>query len=114
MRPAFAVPVSAQPESPELLVRLGNAARAIRQISVAAIYRATSGHPGGSLSAADLLACLYGAELNLWPKTAGDPDRDRFVLSKGHAAPALYAAGAHFGFCAVADALTLRKLGSAF
>ncbi len=114
MRPAFAVPVAAQFDAAELLVRLGEAARAIRQVSIAAIYRATSGHPGGSLSCADLLACLYGAELNLWPGTAADPNRDRFVLSKGHAAPALYAAGAHFGFCAANDALTLRKLGSRF
>jgi transketolase len=114
MRPALCLPISAQSETPALLVKLEAAARAIRQVSVASIYRATSGHPGGSLSTADLLACLYGAELNLWPQTASDPNRDRFVLSKGHAAPALYAAGAHFGFCAIADALTLRKLGSAF
>ena len=64
--------------------------------------------------AADLLAALYGAEMNIWPERLDDPDRDRFVLSKGHAAPALYAAGAHFGFCNAEDALTLRKLGSPF
>jgi transketolase len=101
-------------DRPVLLSRLAEAARAIRQISIAAIYHAGSGHPGGALSASDLLACLYGAELNLWPKTASDPDRDRFVLSKGHGAPALYAAGAHYGFCTTKEALSLRKLGSAF
>ena len=99
---------------PALLASLAEAARDIRRISLAAIYHAGSGHPGGALSCADLLACLYGAEMNLWPQTQSDPDRDRFVLSKGHAAPALYAAGAHFGFCSVADALSLRKLGSKF
>ena len=99
---------------PKLLARLQLAANAIRAISIASIYHAGSGHPGGSLSCADLLACLYGAEMNVWPERIDDADRDRFVLSKGHAAPALYAAGAHFGFCTADDALTLRKLGSKF
>jgi len=99
---------------PKLMVRLATAAREIRTLSIAAIYHAGSGHPGGALSCADLLAALYGAEMNIWPKRLDDPDRDRFVLSKGHAAPALYAAGAHFGFCKADDALTLRKLGSPF
>jgi transketolase len=90
------------------------AARFIRCHAVAAIYHAGSGHPGGALSCADLLACLYGAEMNIWPRTVDDPGRDRFVLSKGHAAPALYAAGAHFGFCDAKQALALRKLGSKF
>src|SRR5262249_46578745 len=90
------------------------AAQAIRAIAVAAIYRAGSGHPGGALSCADILACLYESELNLWPDRIDDPDRDRFVLSKGHAAPALYATGAHFGYCSDSDALSLRKLGSKF
>jgi transketolase len=99
---------------PKLIAKLGAAAKAIRTIAIAAIYHAGSGHPGGSLSCADLLACLYGAELNLWPARLDDPDRDRFVMSKGHAAPALYAAGAHFGFCNADDVLTLRKLGSRF
>ncbi|HXS05246.1 MAG TPA: transketolase [Rhizomicrobium sp.] len=94
--------------------QLRTAARAIRCHSIAAIYHAGSGHPGGALSAADLLACLYGAELNVWPHTTGDSTRDRFVLSKGHAAPALYAAGAYFGFCDARAALSLRKLGSPF
>lgn len=99
---------------PKLMARLAAAAHEIRTISIAAIYHAGSGHPGGALSVADVLAALYGAEMNVWPERLDDPDRDRLVLSKGHAAPALYAAGAHFGFCAAEEALTLRKLGSPF
>ena len=99
---------------PKLMARLAAAAHEIRMLSIAAIYHAGSGHPGGALSVADLLAVLYGAEMNVWPKQLDDPDRDRFVLSKGHAAPALYAAGAHFRFCKAEDALTLRKLGSPY
>ncbi len=99
---------------PKLMARLATAAREIRTLSIAAIYHAGSGHPGGALSFADLLAALYGAEMSIWPERLADPDRDRFVLSKGHAAPALYAAGAHFGFCTADEALTLRKLGSPF
>ena len=86
----------------------------VRRHAIAAIYHAGSGHPGGAMSAADLLACLFGAELNFWPNAIDDPDRDRFVLSKGHAAPALYAIGAHYGFCDSKAAFGLRKLGSAF
>jgi transketolase len=99
---------------PDLEIQLAKAARYIRQHTLASIYHAGSGHPGGALSSADLLACLYGAEMNVWPHAVQDPGRDRFVLSKGHAAPALYAAGAHFGFCGKKDALNLRKLGSVF
>jgi transketolase len=90
--------------------RLSKAARAIRQTAIAAIYHATSGHPGGALSSADLFACIYGAAL----RKGDDLTRDRFVLSKGHGAPALYATGAEFGLCSVKDALSLRKLGSKF
>jgi transketolase len=97
-----------------LLAKLSAAAYAICSVAIAAIYHAGSGHPGGALSVADILAVLYGAEMNIWPERLDDPDRDRFVLSKGHAAPALYAAGAHFGFCTADEALTLRKLGSRF
>jgi len=97
-----------------LEAQLADAARYIRMHSLAAIFHATSGHPGGALSCADLMACLYGAEMNVWPSGAHDPLRDRFVLSKGHAAPALYAAGAQFGFCDKKEALALRKLGSKF
>ena len=84
----------------------------IRRLSVAAIYHAGSGHPGGSLSCADLLAVLYGTVLHLPSSDHPNQDRDRFVLSKGHAAPALYATWAAFGLMTRAEALTLRKLGS--
>src|ERR1700733_13997081 len=98
----------------QLEAQLAEAARFIRCHAIAAITRAGSGHPGGAMSCADLLACLYGAELNVWPAAIDDPARDRFVMSKGHAAPALYAAGAYFGFCDAKEALNLRKLGSQF
>jgi transketolase len=93
---------------------LAEAARFIRMHSIASIFHAGSGHPGGAMSSADLFACLYGAEMNVWPGGVDDPARDRFVLSKGHAAPALYATGARFGFCDAREVLTLRKLGSPF
>jgi len=101
--------------SPDLLAKkLAEAARFIRCHSVASIFHAGSGHPGGALSSADLFACLYGAEMNVWPNAIHEPTRDRFVLSKGHAAPALYATGAHFGFCDPKTSLSLRKLNSPF
>jgi len=98
----------------DLHVQLAQAAAFVRRHVVASIYHAGSGHPGGALSAADLLACLYGAEMNVWPTSVHDPLRDRFVLSKGHAAPALYAVGAYYGFCDRKAALSLRKLNSPF
>jgi transketolase len=98
----------------DLHTQLGQAAAFVRRHAVASIYHAGSGHPGGALSAADLLACLYGAEMNVWPAHVHDPLRDRFVLSKGHAAPALYAVGAYYGFCDKKAALSLRKLNSPF
>ncbi len=70
---------------------------------------AGSGHPGGSLSACDIIAVLYFDKMNIDPKNVEDPDRDRFVLAKGHAAPALYAALAEKGFFAREDLKTLRK-----
>ena len=73
---------------------------------------AKCGHPGGSLSAADVITYLYNRELNVDPADPRKWDRDRFVLSKGHCAPALYAALAHRGFFPVEDLLTLRKIGS--
>ena len=94
--------------------RLAEAARFVRMHSIASIYHAGSGHPGGAMSSADLFACLYGAEMNVWPRGVDDPSRDRFVLSKGHAAPALYAVGAYYGFCDRKDSLNLRKLNSPF
>jgi len=98
----------------ELSAEIAEAARFTRKHSIAAIYRAGSGHPGGALSCADILASLFGAELNFWADAVNDPDRDRFVLSKGHGAPALYAIAAHHGFCDARAALNLRKLGSQF
>ncbi|MEI9930678.1 MAG: hypothetical protein WDM89_09035 [Rhizomicrobium sp.] len=97
-----------------LETEIAHAARFVRQHVIASIYRATSGHPGGSLSCADLLAVLYGVEMNVWPHAVDDPARDRFVLSKGHAAPALYAIGAYHGFCGKQESLALRKIGSRF
>mgnify|MGYP001605709596 CR=1 FL=1 len=101
-------------QTPKLEAEISEAARFVRQHVIASIYRAGSGHPGGSLSCADLLAALFGAELNVWANAVNDPMRDRFVLSKGHAAPALYAIGAHHGFCDKKESLALRKMGSPF
>ena len=75
-------------------------------------HAARAGHPGGSLSAADLFTYLYFKELNIDPGRPKWGDRDRFVLSKGHSAPGLYAALAHRGFFPVNDLLTLRRVGS--
>lgn len=91
---------------------LAERAAEIRLRSVEAIYHAKSGHPGGSLSISDLLAYLYFKELRIDPANPQDPARDRFVLSKGHCCPALYAALAIRGFFPVEDLNTLRKLGS--
>jgi transketolase len=109
-----AVSTKSDASSDALAKKLAEAARFIRCHSVASIFHAGSGHPGGALSSADLFACLYGAEMNVWPNAINEPTRDRFVLSKGHAAPALYATGAHYGFCDPKAALTLRKLNSPF
>ena len=100
--------------SPSLIESISKAAAFTRQHAIAAIYHAGSGHPGGALSCSDVLASLFGAELNFWPDNLKDCDRDRFVLSKGHAAPALYAVGAHYGFCDAKAALGLRKLNSIY
>ena len=97
-----------------LAADIATAAAFTRKHAIAAIYHAGSGHPGGALSSADILASLFGAELNLWPDNPHDDHRDRFVLSKGHGAPALYAVAAHYGFCSPRSALRLRKLGSPF
>ncbi len=75
-------------------------------------YEARSGHPGGSLSAADMMAALYFGVMKHDPKNPGWEDRDRFVLSKGHVAPVLYAALAEAGYFPVEDLITLRKMGS--
>ena len=76
------------------------------------VHAAASGHPGGSLSIADILTYLYFEEMNIDPKNPTMEDRDRFVLSKGHCAPALYSTLANRGFFPVEELTTLRKLGS--
>ncbi len=76
------------------------------------VYNAASGHPGGSLSIADILTYLYFEEMNVDPKNPKAENRDRFVLSKGHTSPALYAALAERGFFPKEDLKTFRKLGS--
>ncbi len=75
------------------------------------IFNAKAGHPGGSLSIADVLAYLYNGEMNIDPKNPKDPDRDRLVLSKGHAAPALYAALALKGYFPESEIVKLRHIG---
>lgn len=85
-------------------------ATAIRVSILKAVTAAKSGHPGGSLSIADLMALLYYVEMNVDPKNPKDGNRDRFVLSKGHAAPALYATLAEKGFFDKAELENLRKI----
>ncbi len=87
-------------------------ANKIRKNALTAVYSAKSGHPGGSLSIADVLALLYFEIMNIDPKNPKNPDRDRFVLSKGHAAPALYSALALRGYFPVEDIPTFRHTGS--
>lgn len=84
----------------------------IREDIITMLAEAGSGHPGGSLSAADIVACLYFWAMNIDPANPGWEERDRFVLSKGHAAPVLYAALAEKGFFPREWLSTLRKLGS--
>ena len=105
---------TAEPAISKLERSLATAAHFARCHAIAAIYRARHGDVGGALASAELLACLYGAELNLWPSTVADPNRDRFVLSNGDVAPALYAVAAHYGFCDAKEALGLCKFGSRF
>jgi transketolase len=87
-------------------------ARAIRCDLVRMLAAAGSGHSGGSLSAVEIVTALYFKKLRIRPEDPDWPDRDRFVLSKGHAAPVLYAALAERGFFPDAELMTLRKLGS--
>ncbi len=84
----------------------------VRMGVIEGVYNAKSGHPGGSLSIADILTYLYFQHMNVDPKNPKWEDRDRFVLSKGHTAPALYAVLAHKGFFPVEELKTLRKPGS--
>ena len=91
---------------------LKSMATVIRKDIVTMLTESKSGHPGGSLSAADIITTLYFNEMNIDPKNPKDPNRDRFVLSKGHAAPVLYSALARRGFFDPKELLTLRKIGS--
>ena len=84
----------------------------IRMGIIESTHAAKCGHPGGSMSATEMFTYLYNKELNVDPKNPQWADRDRFVLSKGHCAPGLYAALAHRGFFPVEDLLQLRKVGS--
>lgn len=93
-------------------IELQKMANDIRKGIVTAVHSAKSGHPGGSLSAADIFTYLYFEEMNVDPKAPDKADRDRFVLSKGHVAPAYYSTLAHKGFFPVEDLTTLRKVGS--
>ena len=87
-------------------------ANEVRKGIVTAVHSAKSGHPGGSLSAADILTYLYFEEMNVDPENPKKSDRDRFVLSKGHIAPALYSVLAQKGYFPVEDLKTLRHVGS--
>jgi len=95
------------------ITALEDKAKALRRHVVEMVTAAKSGHPGGSLSAADILAALYfGGVLRHDPANPHAADRDRFIMSKGHAVPVLYAALAEAGYFPIAQLLTLRKLGS--
>ena len=87
-------------------------ANEVRKGIVTAVHSAKSGHPGGSLSSADIMTYLYFEEMNVDPKEPKKADRDRFVLSKGHVAPALYSTLAQKGYFPVEDLKTLRHIGS--
>ena len=93
-------------------LELQKMANEVRKGIVTATHSAKSGHPGGSLSAADVFTYLYFEEMNIDPKDPKNPDRDRFVLSKGHTAPGYYSAMAHRGYVPVEELPTLRHVGS--
>lgn len=93
-------------------LELQKMANEVRKGIIESVHAAKAGHPGGSLSAAEIFTYLYFAEMNVNPECPKDPERDRFVLSKGHTAPGLYAALAQKGYFPVEDLLTLRQIGS--
>ena len=93
-------------------LELKKIANEVRKGIIASVHSAKAGHPGGSLSAADIFTYLYFEEMNVDPENPNMENRDRFVLSKGHTAPGLYAALAHKGYFPVEDLVQLRKLGS--
>ncbi len=96
----------------EKILKLKKIANDIRIGIVEAVHSAKSGHPGGALSSADILTCLYFSELRIDPKSPKMPERDRFVLSKGHSCPGLYSALAHRGFFSTDELVGFRHLGS--
>lgn len=98
----------------ESLLFLREKARNIRKTIIEEVYNAGSGHPGGSLSAVEILTYLYFKEMKIREDEPEWAERDRFVLSKGHASPLLYATLAEKGFFSKKDLLTFRKIGSAF
>ena len=91
---------------------LENISKLMRKDIVTMLTESASGHPGGSLSIVDIMSVLFFEEMNISPSNPKDPNRDRFVLSKGHAAPALYSALARKGYFEVEELMTLRKTGS--
>lgn len=93
-------------------LELQKTANEIRKSIVTSVHSAKAGHPGGSLSATEVFTYLYFEEMNVDPKNPKDPDRDRFVLSKGHTAPGLYSTLAEKGFFPKEDLVTLRQIGS--
>lgn len=93
-------------------LELEKIANNIRKETISMIHNAKSGHPGGALSATDIFTYLYFNEMNVDPKDEKNPDRDRFVLSKGHTVPALYAVLAEKGYFSKDILMTYRKMGT--
>jgi len=98
--------------SKEIIAELEGKAKQVRRDIIRMLVAAGSGHPGGSLSSADIVTCLYFSKMRHSPKDPKWPDRDRFVLSKGHCAPVLYACLAETGYFPVDELMTLRKINS--
>ncbi|MBM3251929.1 MAG: transketolase, partial [Candidatus Omnitrophica bacterium] len=98
--------------SAEQIKKLESTAREVRRLIIKMLAKAESGHPGGSLSAADIMTCLYFEVLRHDPKKPQWPDRDRFHLSKGHCCPVWYAVLAKNGYFPIEKLWTLRQLGS--
>ena len=94
------------------ILELKKVANEVRKGIVTAVHSAKAGLPGGTLSAADIFTYLYFEEMNVDPKNPDAPDRDRFVLSKGHTAPGYYAALANRGFFPVEELVTFRHVGT--
>ncbi len=94
------------------ILQLQKIANEVRKSIVTSVHSAKAGHPGGSLSATDILTYLYFEKMNVDPADPKNPERDRFVLSKGHSAPLLYSVLAHRGYFPVEDLKTLRHVGS--